>query len=62
MNWNERKQGEYFMTSEDRLYTVCAFRIAGQWFYEAWRGKEMLATRLPSSEAAKAVCAKQEAA
>ena len=49
------------MQSECKQYRVAKFWIAGETFYEAWRGKEMLATRLPSSDAAKAVVTRQEA-
>ncbi len=44
------------MRSEDRVFAVCKYAIHGEWFYEAWRGAEMIATRLPSFDAAKAAC------
>lgn len=60
MNWI--RESAYHMRSDDYVFTVCAFRVCGELFYEAWRGQEMLATRLPSADAAKAVCTQAEEA
>ena len=60
MNW--LRESDYHMVSEDRVFTICKYSIGGEWFYEAWIGKRMLATRLPSADAAKAVCTQAVAA
>jgi hypothetical protein len=60
MNW--LREDKYHMRSDDYVFTICAFRVKGELFFEAWRGSEMIATRLPSAEAAKAVCTQAEAA
>jgi len=56
VNWT--RQSDYHMTS-DEGFTVCKFWIGGELFYEAWRAKRMLATRLPSAAAAQAVCVRE---
>ena len=56
MNWQRPEGAKYYEKSECGTYTVCAVRLAEGWMFEAWRGKEMLATRLPSGAAAKAMC------
>ena len=60
MNWTP--ESKYHMTREDRAFTVCKYAINGEWFYELWAGKQIIATRLPSADAAKAMCAQREAA
>lgn len=47
------------MTTDDKRFTVCAFKTAEGWMFEAWDCGRMLATRLPSANAAKAVCAQE---
>ena len=47
---------DYHMVSDPSGYTICGVRVMGELFYESWRGKRMLATRLPSADAARAVC------
>lgn len=44
----------YFQVSDPRGFTIAKFWIFGEPMYESWRGKEMLATRLPSADAARA--------
>jgi hypothetical protein len=51
---------EWCLQSDCRQYTVTKFGAAEGWLYEAWRGKELLGTRLPSAEAAKAVIAQKQ--
>lgn len=46
----------YHMVSDPSGYTIAKFWIFGELFYEASMGRRMLATRLPSAEAAKAIC------
>ena len=58
MKW--AKISEWCLQSECRTYTVTKYGTADGWLYEAWLGKEMLGTRLPSSEAAKTLIAQQE--
>lgn len=55
VNW--KQESTYHMSSDPKGYTICKFATADGWLYEAWRGKEMLATRLPTPDAAKAACA-----
>jgi hypothetical protein len=51
---------EWCLQSECKRYTITKFGTAEGVLYEAWNGKQMLATRLPSSEAAKAVIAQND--
>ena len=46
----------YHMVSDPSGYTIAKFWLFGELFYESWRGKRMLATRLPSADAARTVC------
>lgn len=55
MKWIRPEGEKYYEHSECLRYRVCAFKTAEGWLYEAWDGKKMLATRLPSAKAAKAV-------
>lgn len=59
MNWHpgQTRDGHadpYFQVSDPRGYTICKVFVMGQQLYEAWAAKRMLATRLPSADAARA--------
>lgn len=45
---------DYHMVSDPAGYTIAKFWIFGELFYESWFGRRMLATRLPSADAARA--------
>lgn len=52
MNWT--RESDYHMVSDPRGYTIAKVFVMGQQFYEAWSARTMLATRLPSADAARA--------
>jgi len=56
VNWT--RQSDYHMTS-DEGFVICKYAINSEWFYEAHFGRRMLATRLPSKEAAMAICVRE---
>ena len=57
MNW--KQIDNYHMKSECLRFTVCGFKTAEGWLFEAWDGRRMVATRLPSKEAAQAACVRE---
>lgn len=67
MNWHpgQTREGNadpYFMASDPKGYTIAKVFVMGQLLYEAWHMREMLATRLPSADAARTVCNKEAGA
>lgn len=60
MTW--KRHGRYAEASGCGQYTVCAIRVAGDLFFEAWRtaahpkGRQQLRTRLPNAAHARTVC------
>ena len=61
MNWRKTGALEYAQVSECGRYSVCRIGIADGQFYEAWRtrkhedGPHLIATNLPTSQAAREV-------
>lgn len=58
MTWHLRD--EYHMVSDPRGYVICKFWVFGELFYEAWQHGRMLATRLPSADAARATVRREQ--
>lgn len=54
------RQDKYHETS-NLGYTVCAIGDADGWKFEAWFGKEQIAVRLESAEAARRACERHAA-
>lgn len=59
MNW--LPETDTSMVSECRRYRIAKVWVGGELFYEAHAGKEMLATRLPSADAARTVVNERDA-